>query len=191
MTRDWRWRRPPFAFRWFLPGFELALSVTLVLHWMISVFLPGAWISKIQLIVPALLNFPAALLGLARSEVVPRGMPPELWRSVTMPIVGTVFWWIVGRAWEALAAARKRSLLPALTWMDLLVGTLLMILFGGFGFGLIVSSDREGTIYPWQWRAAVCLLWGTLGLSIVAARLLQGSLRKQMREASGSVRPEA
>ena len=177
MTGDWKQRRPPFAFRWFLPGFELALSAALVLHWMISVFLPGAWASRIQLIVPAALNLPAGLL-LSRIELVPRGIRPELWCSVVWPVAGTVFWWIVGRAWEGLAAARRRSLLPAVTWIELLIGTVLMIILGAGGVSSIMTSHRsETTMY-----AVGGLLWGALGLSVVAARLVQERLRKQMRK---------
>lgn len=108
-------------------------------------------------------------------------MLPEFWRALTRPVAGTAFWWIVGRAWEALAAARKRSLSPVLTWIEVSVGAVLVLVFGGFGIGLVVTSDREGTIYPWKLMAAACLLWGGLGLSVLVARIVQWRLRKRMR----------
>lgn len=191
MTGDWRRRRPPFAFRWFLPGLELALSAALVYGWTVSFFLLRRPVSEIRLIVPALLNCPATLLGLARRELVPQGMLPQFWRAQIWPVAGTAFWWIVGRAWEALAAARKQRLRPAVTWMEASVGMILMIVFGGFAAALILVSDaREGTIYPWKWMVVGWLLWGLLGFSVVAARIVQWRMRKQMREASAPVRAD-
>jgi hypothetical protein len=181
VSRDWKQRRRPFAFRWFLPGVELALSFALVYGWAVAYFLLRRPASEVRLIAPALLNSPATLLGLARRELVPRGMLPEFWRALTWPVAGTAFWWIVGRAWEALAAARKRSLSPVLTWIEVSVGAVLVLMFGGFGIRLVVTSDREGTIFPWKLMAAACLLWGGLGLSVLVARIVQGRLRKRMR----------
>jgi hypothetical protein len=181
VSRDWKQRRRPFAFRWFLPGVELALSFALVYGWAVAYFLLRRPASEVRLIAPALLNSPATLLGLARRELVPRGMLPEFWRALTWAVAGTAFWWIVGRAWEALAAARKRSLSPVLTWIEVSVGAVLVLVFGGFGIGLVVTSDREGTIYPWKLMAAACLLWGGLGLSVLVARIVQWRLRKWMR----------
>jgi hypothetical protein len=181
VSRDWKQRRRPFAFRWFLPGVELALSFALVYGWAVAYFLLRRPASEVRLIAPALLNSPATLLGLARRELVPRGMLPEFWRALTWPVAGTAFWWIVGRAWEALAAARKRRLSPVLTWIEVSVGAVLVLVFGGFGIGLVATSDREGTIYPWKLMAAACLLWGGLGLSVLVARIVQWRLRKRMR----------
>jgi hypothetical protein len=126
-SRDWKQRRRPFAFRWFLPGVELALSFALVYGWAAGHFLLRRPASGVRLIAPALLNSPATLLGLARRELVPRGMLPEFWRALTWPVAGTAFWWVVGRAWEALAAARKRSLSPVLTWIEVSVGAVLVL----------------------------------------------------------------
>jgi hypothetical protein len=60
--------------------------------------------------------------------------------------------------------------------------------WGGFGprvrwirHRTVVTSDREGTIYPWKLMAAACLLWGGLGLSVLVARIVQWRLRKRMR----------
>jgi len=181
VSRDWKQRRRPFAFRWFLPGVELALSFALVYGWAVAYFLLRRPASEVRLIAPALLNSPATLLGLARRELVPRGMLPEFWRALTWPVAGTAFWWIVGRAWEALPAARKRSSSPVLTWIEVSVGAVLVLVVGGFGIGLVATSDREGTIYPWKLMAAACLLWGGLGLSVLVARIVQWRWRKRMR----------
>jgi len=68
-------------------------------------------------------------------ELVPNGVFSELWRSFTWPIVGVIFWWIAGRGLEALLACRRRVLLPVITWIEVLVASLictfcLLLLFG-------------------------------------------------------------
>jgi len=101
-------------------------------------------------------------------------MLPEFWRALTWPVAGTAFWWIVGRAWEALPAARKRSSSPVLTWIEVSVGAVLVLVFGGFGIGLVVTSDREGTIYPWKLMPAACLLGVGLGCRCWSLGLCSG-----------------
>src|SRR5215467_4967062 len=167
VTNDWKRLRPPFAFRWFLPGLDLSVSFALVFGWAVSFFLLGWRASETRLIIPAMLNLPGALLGLFRRDLVPYGIPSELWRSFISPIVGTAFWWLIGRGWEALAASRKHILSPRLTWIEVSIGVVLAVVFGAVGVGMLVTSDREGMIYPWQWMAAGSLLWCGLELSAV------------------------
>jgi hypothetical protein len=109
-------------------------------------------------------------------------MLPEFWRSITWPFIGVVFWWIVGRGFEALMASRQRVLRPAITWVEVFVG-LLVIAFGVFlwiGF-LADPNIRADCIYPWRLAAMAGGLWILLCAAIVAARLIQWRIRRQLR----------
>ena len=60
--------------------------------------------AELRLTAPAALNIPAGFIGLGRTNLVPGGVQRELWLSVTWPLAGLIFWWIAGRAIDALRA---------------------------------------------------------------------------------------
>jgi hypothetical protein len=137
---------------------------------------------------PALLNLPSGFIGLGRRELVPRGMLAEFWRSITWPLGGLIFWWIIGRGVESLASARRKGLSPTLTWLEVTVAALVVIFAGVFCAGLVLDPDtREGIIYPWGWMAAACALWILLGTSTIVAWAIQWRMRRRgRRELSSS-----
>ncbi len=141
----------------------------------------------IRFFTPALLNLPCALLGLAKSGSVPKGMLPQFWRSISWPFFGIIFWWIAGRGIEALASSRWRVLSPAITLVEVVVASLVAALGALICFGFLSDpSFREEFIYPWPLATAASGLWILLGAATVAARLVQWRIRLQLRIGPGS-----
>jgi hypothetical protein len=135
---------------------------------------PAMSLIELRVQIPALLNFPCFLLGLARGSMVPAGMFAEFWRAITWPFVGAVFWWIAGRAIEALVAARRRVVSPKIVWAEVLVATLVILLGSMLCIGFALDpSMREELIYPWRLTAAAAGLWILLGAATIAAVLAQ------------------
>jgi hypothetical protein len=143
-----------------------------------------------RIALPALLNLPSGFIGLGRRELVPRGMLPEFWRSITWPLSGLIFWWMIGRGVESLASARRNDLSPTLTWLEVTVAAFVVIIASVFCAGLVLDPDkREGIIYPWVWMAAACAMWILLGTSTIVAWAIQCRMRRRRRRelSSGGV----
>jgi hypothetical protein len=145
--------------------------------------------SMIRISTPGLLNIPCSLLGLARSNLVPKGMLPSFWRSISWPFIGIIFWWIAGRGVEALLASRWHVLSPSITWVEVVVSSLVILLglFLWAGF-LSDASFRSDFIYPWPLGAAASGMWILLGGATAAARLVQWRIRRQLRAPPGTAR---
>ncbi len=140
-----------------------------------------SWI-ELRVQIPALLNFPCFLLGLARRTMVPTGIFAEFWRAITWPLIGAVFWWLAGRAIEALVAARRHFVSPKILWVEVLVASLVILLGSGLCVGFAVDpSVREDLIYPWRLTAAAAGLWILLGAATLAARLAQRRILRRPR----------
>jgi len=138
----------------------------------------GEW----RLVAPALLNMPVVLTGLARRETVPMGIVSEWWRALTWPIVGIIFWWIVGRGMEALLAIRSHLISPAVSWAETIVAALISICMGVILVGLAVDpSMRSESIFPLRMETVACSVWLILGLTTVGARILQRRVRAGVR----------
>ena len=136
---------------------------------------------EVQLWTPALLNLPSAFLGLARNALVPKGMLLELWRSISWPFVGIIFWWLAGRGIEALAASQQRILSPLITWIEVFIAFVIAssaALCLGF---LLDPSTREEFIYPWRSAVVAAGLWILLGAATIAARLMQWRIRRPLK----------
>ena len=90
-----------------------------------------------------------------------------------------VFWWIAGRAAEALVAINHRQLVPKIGWVETVAGFLVMAggatFLGGMLFGLSPSQrDWESTRL-----AAAGGLWALLGALSVVARFRQWRFSKK------------
>jgi hypothetical protein len=139
-------------------------------------------LAGLRVSVPAMLNIPSGFLGLARPELMPKSMFPPFWRAITWPLVGIVFWWIAGRAVDALLSIRRRVFQPSITWIEAAVGALL---FAGC-VGICVSfladqSSRSEFIFPWRPAAIASGLWAILGATIFASRIAQWRLRRHLK----------
>jgi hypothetical protein len=139
-------------------------------------------LAELRLFAPALLNMPCAFVGLARYAAVPDGMLSDFWRSLSWPFAGIFFWWIVGRAFDALLAARSHVVAPAITWAETIGASLVTSGSASLTTAIIVDpSWRSDLIFPWRWVLVSFGLWSLLGLVTIFARLAQWRIRRQKR----------
>lgn len=141
-------------------------------------------ILEMRLWAPVALNFPGLFVNLpyaiflspSKSEWSPHMMDFRMWRAIQYPIICAPFWWIAGRAVEALSSLRKRVLRPVLRWPELLFS-------GGFIFTgisacvLAVSAHGDGEI-PYSLVAVGGGIWLVLGAIGLMAFVQQKYLRK-------------
>ncbi len=149
------------------------------------------WIEKlgsIRLMIPALLNLPVMFVTLpyqflnpARTEWVPKGMDFRLWRAVSWPIVGLIFWWVAGLGVEALFSARRDETRPNINWIHTAVG--LLALTCGMIFFLLPFCGVEDSPIPVALLGVAGGMWLLLGGSTVAARTIQWRIRLKTRAA--------
>jgi hypothetical protein len=123
------------------------------------------------------LNLPAGLIQLpyivtspSKREWMPVEMDFRVWRVITWPLLSLPFWWIAGRAADALRAIKDRRLTPRIGWPESIAGFLVMALFAigfaGLLFGL-PKADRTPELTRF---VAGCGLWTFLGSLTVIAR---------------------
>lgn len=135
--------------------------------------------------VVAALNLPAGIVQLPyemfsanHQKLMPRGVDFKVWRAVTWPLVGMIFWWIAGRGADALMAARRKRISPLIGWVETTVGFL--FLAGGVvmivGIEFFSGSDRPDL----QPVALISALWAFLGGLSVAGKIAQWRLRKRL-----------
>ena len=204
-----------FPFRWVLPGAQLFICLVLLWPWRgayaVQFQAEGhvLWPTRIKqpvlylralasaqaehpdtitladlrFTVPPLLNMPAGFVGFARLH--PAAMLPASWRALSWPIFGILFWWIAGRAVEALMAARSGHRSPPISWLEVALAVWITLLGAGFGIALMVSVDvRSGFIFPWRWAAVACDAWALLGSLTLIARVAQWRILRR-----GATRP--
>jgi len=101
-------------------------------------------------------------------------MPFEVWRAVSWPFVGSVFWWLAGRGVEGLSAALRRRIVdPKIGWIEVTV-SLAVFALGGIAFLGLISE-----VHADQLTIALAMgsgLWMMLGAVTVAAKVLQWRL---------------
>jgi hypothetical protein len=134
------------------------------------------------------LNIPAMVIQLpyvitspTKREWMPAGMDSRIWRAVTLPWICLPFWWIAGRAIDALLVIKSGQSVPRIGWLETITGFVLMgacgIGFGGLIFGL-PPADRTPELTRF---VAGCGLWALLGGLSVIARFRQWRLRKKQK----------
>jgi hypothetical protein len=136
----------------------------------------------------AAINFPAVVfeapLMLFQKNWENHGVDYRVGRAIAWPILAMVFWWIAGRGAEALAAARRRELVPGIGWVETVIGFLLLA--GGItilvGVEVFSGDDRHAL----QLLAAIGALWGFLGGLSVAAKVVQWRLRRRLSADHGT-----
>ncbi len=189
-------RRGSFPFRWVLPFGQL--MVCLVLLWQARGIV--AWSFGLRLPLPMLgtggidggyaalraaaaLNLPAGLIQLpydifspSHTEWMPAGMDSTVWRAVTWPVIGLVFWWLPGRGIEALSAAKYRKLAPRIGWTETIVGFLVMAAGATILILFFFISSHDSTDMK---MGAAGGLWALLGGLSVVARIAQWRLLRK------------
>src|SRR5215831_11313873 len=137
----------PYPFRWIFPLGQLVLCMFLLA---VVTAAPGLLLWQIRkkvvqgivaLNMPGLLlQVPEAILRADHMLWTPPGIDSRTWQALRAAIVGMLFWWMAGRATEALVSIPFRQLKPRITWAEAIIGFLLMsggttFLVGGLFFG--------------------------------------------------------
>src|SRR4051812_45576292 len=112
-----------FPFRWLFPLGQLVLCLLLVsILESLHRYIPYAFANHVSEAIAAinlpgvLIQLPVALLRVDHDIWKPPGLSVQLWHGITFPIFAMVFWWIAGRATEALIAINDRQLMPKIGW---------------------------------------------------------------------------
>ncbi|HTU35174.1 MAG TPA: hypothetical protein VMF66_15330 [Candidatus Acidoferrum sp.] len=199
-----------FPFRWVLPGAQLLICIALLWPWRGAYLLafqaeghalwptrinqPGFYLRTVpagkgentdstiwvdfRLNAPALLNMPAGFVGFVR--VHPAAVPPIAWRALSWPIIGIVFWWMAGRAIEALLASRSGGLSPPIRWPEVILAGWVAALGIALCVSLLVSPDfRPDFIFPWRGAALASGGWAVLSALTLIARIAQWRIRRR------------
>jgi cytochrome c oxidase assembly factor CtaG len=113
---------------------------------------------------------------------VPGGVQRELWLSVTWPLAGLIFWWIAGRAIDALRAARSCAIAPRITRVETLVALLLFAALGLLIVGMLVDpSMRSELTLPWRLDMAGSIMWIVLAAPTIVARIAQWRINTRIK----------
>ena len=154
-------------------------------------------VSAVRLTAPAALNIPVGFVQIPfmlenpdRSEWSPDGMWIREWRAVSWPFVGMIFWWIAGRALEALSAGMRffaysgksgiqsaGLIHPLIHWIEVAAGACLMMTGGTTCYVLASGRGLLGLATDYV-LAAGAGLWSVLGLAIVSAGIMQWRLKR-------------
>jgi hypothetical protein len=135
--------------------------------------------------VPIVLNLPCMLVQLpymilnpTKQEWIPRDMDFKIWRVISWPLAGFLFWWVVGRGIEGLVAARRRMILPQITWIETITSGALC-LFGAVATVCLPLFSGQDANFPMKFFVAGFAMWAVLGGVVVAARVAQWRIRRQ------------
>jgi hypothetical protein len=179
----------PYPFRWIFPLGQLLLCMFLLAVIMTSRGLIPRTYARPTLQMIAAFNLPGGMIQLPidiaradKMEWMPPGMDMFFWRAATWPVINLVFWWIAGRATEALVSIPYRQLKPRISWAEAILGFLFVaggvtLLVGLVFWGTTAADRADGTFRRF---AAGAGLWAFLGALSVIARFRQWRLRRKM-----------
>jgi hypothetical protein len=121
-------------------------------------------------------QLPYIFLNPEKREWVPRGMSFWEWRAISWPLIGVLFWWAAGRGLEALVAARRGLIRPAIKWVETVIAMVLFVIFAVLCVCALgnrpMGSDTNSAI-----GFVGCVLWTILTGVIIAARIAQWRIR--------------
>jgi len=131
------------------------------------------------------IQLPYAMFSTSHSDLRPTRVDFRVWRAITWPILGMVFWWIAGRGADALVAARRKKLAPRIRWTETIIGFLLAAGGAVFVIVFVFTAGPDRGDYDLQVVAAGAGMWAILGGLTVAARIVQRRMRRaSMRESA-------
>jgi hypothetical protein len=185
--------RPATPFRWIFPlgqltlgWFMTALVYTLPISW--NFYHQAMRIIRILDLPGDLLQVPINLFRGTKYDWHPSFINGPLWAALSWPVLALVFWWIAGRAVDALFALRYRQLGPRITLIEAIVGGVLML--GGIGVVIGFAASAPAQIYTSTTTGSAITsggLWAVLGGLSVVARFRQQGLRSVLaKSASGT-----
>ncbi len=153
--------------------------------------------------IPALLNLPSSLAEIPQAILSPthmswspNGMDFHVWRAISWPLIGIVFWWIAGRAIDALVAAQHRITSPGIGWTETAMATLALacgVIFCMLPFMVKFENDRFSPLWPLVCAAGA--MWALLGSATIVAHLVQWRIRRGNSDKpaplTGAIRPDS
>jgi hypothetical protein len=178
----------PYPFRWIFPLGQLVLCLFLLaIIRTTRGLVPSTYVLPTLQAVSAF-NLPGGMIQLLidvarldKQNPTPPGMDVFFWRAATWPVINMVFWWIAGRATEALVSIPYRQLKPRISWAEAIIGFLFIaggvFLLLGMLFGTTAEERADGALLR---AGAGGGLWAFLGALSVIARFRQWRLRKKM-----------
>jgi len=128
-----------------------------------------------------LLQLPITLFRENKVDWHPAWMSGMLWAAISWPVLALVFWWMAGRAVDALVALKSSQPGPRITLIEAIVGGVLML--GGVVTVAGLAADRPADIYSNATTGFVIAaggLWAVLGGTSVVARFRQWRLRRTL-----------
>ncbi|HEY6308341.1 MAG TPA: hypothetical protein VI488_17985 [Candidatus Angelobacter sp.] len=128
-----------------------------------------------------LVQLPYAIVSADKNDLMPSGMDLRVWRAITWPILGMVFWWIAGRGAEALVAAQQGRLVPRIGWLETTIAFLLLAAGTTFVVGFVFFSGVDLHDLTLQLFMITAILWAFLGSLTVAAKIAQGRLKRKLQ----------
>jgi hypothetical protein len=123
---------------------------------------------------PALLvEAPYTLAAYARSGHPIGATSLETWRALGWPFLGTPFWWSIGRAVEALRAARRSVVLPRITLIETVFGVVLACIGLLSLVGILTSTPDDRRDFDFLMFVGGGSFWGILASITMTARVVQ------------------
>jgi hypothetical protein len=130
-----------------------------------------------------LVQLPYAMFNTTKRDWMPAEMDFRIWRAVTWPLLCVPFWWIAGRAIDALTRLKHRLVTPIIGWTETIIGFVLMAACGTGFFGLLFGLPKEDRTLELTRFVAGCGLWALLGGLSVVARFRQWRFNKKQKAA--------
>lgn len=128
-------------------------------------------------------ELPYAIFSASHRPWKPSHMDFKVWRAVTWPLLGTLFWWVAGRGADALAAWKKRTIHPKVSWLETVIGFLLGAVGITFAIGFVFFAGPDRHDRDLQLAASAAALWAFLASLSVAGKILQWRLRRRLLKA--------
>jgi len=164
-----------------------------ILNSQVKIELTAEWMREMEadtklrnarLPIPTLLNSPVLLAELPyvlvhKKEWVPLGMSREAWRALSFPILGVVLWWVVGRAVEAIGAARNAIIAPKIGWTETIWSAILLCIGLMMLVGVFTSTPDDRADRQFVALMVGGCSWGVLAGITIAARILQRRIRRR------------
>lgn len=180
----------PIPFRWIFPlgqlllcWFVLGLVRSFPIH---PIYRLRALRTIFILNLPAgVLEFPIVLLRSDKSFWTPPGVGFFLWQALSWPVLAIVFWWIAGRAVEALVSLQYRQFRPRVTVVETVAAFLIMAAGAVISVASLVEERTKiYTDFESALLATAGGLWTFLGGLTVIARFRQWRLRRIQRSSA-------
>ena len=137
-----------------------------------------------RLTIPDALNVPVTFLELpfavfrpSHRGWTPHGMDFRVWRAISYPLAGLIFWWIAGRGLDALVASRKKLISPRIRWIEVTVAVAIFLCVLMVLIGFVIDASWRGALQL-ELLAAGALVWTALATTVVVARVMQWRIRK-------------